>query len=88
MCNELLKMIAVYPKLFEVYQLSSKNIKAHSNKSSKDETWAETIDVFVARLYSSVRNHLLSHEPEVGNIRYIHASQLKLLLPAISPVLG
>ena len=40
MCNE---MIAACPKVFEAYQLSSKTIKEHFKKSSKDETWAEMI---------------------------------------------
>ena len=43
MCN---KMIAEYPKVFEAYQFSSKTIKQHLKKSSKDGTWAETMDIF------------------------------------------
>ena len=39
-------MIAAYPKVFEAYQFSSKTIKEHLKKSSKDGTWAETIDSF------------------------------------------
>ena len=43
LCN---KMIAEYPKVFEAYQFSSKTIKEHLKKSSKDGTWAETMDIF------------------------------------------
>ena len=43
MCN---KMIAEYPKVFEAYQFSSKTIKEHLKKISKDGTWAETMDIF------------------------------------------
>ena len=43
MCN---KMIAEYPKVFEAYQFSSKTIEEHLKKSSKDGTWAETMDIF------------------------------------------
>ena len=43
MCN---RMIAEYPKVFEAYQYSSKTIKEHLKKSSKDLTWAETMDTF------------------------------------------
>ena len=40
------EMIAAYPKVFEAYQFSSKTIKEHLKKSSKDGTWEETIDSF------------------------------------------
>ena len=43
MCND---MIAAFPKVFEAYQFSSKTVKEHLQKSSKDGTWAETIDIF------------------------------------------
>ena len=43
MCNE---MIAAYPKVFEAYEFGSKTIKEHLKRSSKDGTWAETIDSF------------------------------------------
>ena len=39
-------MIAEYPKVFDAYQFSSKTIKEHLKKSSKDGTWAETMDIF------------------------------------------
>ena len=52
MCNE---MIAAYPKVFEAYQFSSKTIKEHLKKSSRDGTWAETIDSFSCATVLSVR---------------------------------
>ena len=42
MCN---KMIAEYSKVFEAYQFSSKTVKEHLKKSSKNGTWAETMDI-------------------------------------------
>ena len=43
MCN---KVIAEYPKVFEAYQFSSKTIKEHLKKSSKDGTCAQMMDIF------------------------------------------
>ena len=69
MCN---KMIAEYPKVFEAYQFSSKTIKEHLKKSSKDGTWAETVDIFscaVCDCTSAYDKRVFNHEPEVDNIR-------------------
>ena len=70
MCNE---MIAAFPKVFEAYQFSSKPVKEHLQKSSKDGTWAETIDIFgcatvlqrTINIYSVKSQKWITFEPHV-----------------------
>ena len=70
MCNE---MIAAFPKVFEAYQFSSKTVEEHLQKSSKDGTWAETIDIFGCatvlqrkiNIYSVKSQKWITFEPRV-----------------------
>lgn len=86
MCNE---MIAEYPEVFEAYLFSSKTVKEHLEKSSKDGTWAETIDIFscatvlqrTIAIYSMASQEWNTFDPRVTTITY------ELLSPAVGPVL-
>ena len=78
MCN---KMIAEYSKVFEAYQFSSKTIKEHLKKSSKDGTWAETMDIFscatvlqrTINVYSITSQKWTIFEPRVATYYYLQS---------------